>query len=93
MPVALIGLVGWWHVSWKRPHEKHIRGTEIFSLKTLRKRLRQAGAPGIQIGGVHVPSCSSARHMVVAGATGSGKDGDDATDAQADCLPVGSQRL
>ena len=73
VPVVLIGIVGWIRVSRKRPHEKHIRGAQILAPGELKKRLRSAGKPGIEIGGVRIPQALECSHVVVAGATGSGK--------------------
>ena len=73
IPVAVIGLVGWWRISRKEPHEKHIRGAQILSVDELEKRLKKAGAPGVKIGPVAIPEAELCSHFLFTGATGVGK--------------------
>ena len=73
IPVVVAGLLLWRHLRKKEPAEKHIRGAQILSVAELRKTLRKAGEPGVQIGPVAIPEAELCSHFLFAGATGVGK--------------------
>lgn len=54
-------------------YRKHIRGTEVVPLKKLRSQSRENGKLQVDIAGVPMPTKIETLHLLVEGATGSGK--------------------
>ncbi|MFG0229439.1 type IV secretion system DNA-binding domain-containing protein [Achromobacter sp. 413638] len=54
-------------------YAKHIRGTEVVPLKKLKSRSRERGKQQVDIAGVPMPTKIETLHLLLNGATGSGK--------------------
>lgn len=59
----------------RRPsdHTRHIRGAEFLEVKELQRRLTAEGPAGIRIAGLTIPKDLECKHMILSGATGTGK--------------------
>jgi hypothetical protein len=74
LPVVIAGLIGWWYLRRPTLDVRHIRGAELLTRAALQARMQHdGGPPGVEIAGVRIPEALHRTHMLVCGATGSGK--------------------
>src|SRR5262245_32385536 len=73
LPVVLIGGGGFWYVRRPQAKDTHVRGAEVVPVEELRRRVRMVGTPGVTLAAVQIPAVLERSHVLICGATGSGK--------------------
>src|SRR5262245_44115044 len=72
-PLVVVGVLWWRWMHTGEEQEQYLRGAELLTLTDLNKRLRNAGVVGVPIGETQIPEQFLSQHIMVFGATGSGK--------------------
>jgi len=73
LPLSIGGSVLLWWARRPEETEKHIRGATILEVCELQRVLTKAGPVGMNVAGVRIPKELEQTHVLICGATGSGK--------------------